>query len=73
MPARMTAVDAQFYWMSAKVPSDEFLLYAFAAVPTDFERAVDEVPQPRPRLPSLDHPRRRRLAADLPELGAHSP
>jgi hypothetical protein len=39
----MAAVDAQFYWMSAKVPSDDFLLYAFAGEPTDFERAVDEV------------------------------
>jgi len=35
MPTRMTAVDAQFYWMSAKVPSDEFLLYAFDGEPTD--------------------------------------
>jgi hypothetical protein len=43
MSARMAAVDAQFYWMSAKVPSDDFLLYAFAGEPTDFERAVDEV------------------------------
>ena len=43
MPTRMTAVDAQFYWMSAKVPSDEFMLYAFDGEPTDFERAVDEV------------------------------
>jgi hypothetical protein len=43
MPARMTAVDAQLYWMSAKVPSDDFLVYAFAGEPTDFERAVDEV------------------------------
>jgi hypothetical protein len=43
MPTRMTAIDAQFYWMSAKIPSDEFLLYAFEGLPTDFERAVDEV------------------------------
>ncbi len=43
MPTRMTAIDAQFYWMSAKVPSDEFMLYAFDGEPTDFERAVDEV------------------------------
>jgi hypothetical protein len=43
MAVRMAAVDAQFYWMSAKVPSDDFLLYAFAGEPTDFERAVDEV------------------------------
>jgi hypothetical protein len=43
MPTRMAAVDAQFYWMSAKVPSDEFLVYAFAGEPTDFEGTVDEV------------------------------
>jgi WS/DGAT C-terminal domain len=43
MPTRMTAVDAQFYWMSAKIPSDEFMLYAFDGLPTDFEHTVDEV------------------------------
>jgi hypothetical protein len=43
MSARMAAVDAQFYWMSAKIPSDEFLLYAFAGEPADFDRAIDEV------------------------------
>ncbi|MGH3560927.1 MAG: DUF1298 domain-containing protein, partial [Mycobacterium sp.] len=40
---RMAAVDAQFYWMSAKVPNDQFLLYAFAGVPTDLDAAVTEV------------------------------
>ncbi|MGB9223839.1 MAG: DUF1298 domain-containing protein, partial [Mycobacterium sp.] len=39
---RMTAVDAQFYWMSAKVPNDEFLLYAFDGEP-DLDRAVEQV------------------------------
>ena len=43
MSARMTAVDAQFYWMSAKVPNDEFLLYAFDGEPADFEDAVDDI------------------------------
>lgn len=43
MPARMAAVDAQFYWMSAKIPSDQFLLYAFDGEPADFTRAVEEV------------------------------
>lgn len=43
MSTRMTAVDAQFYWMSAKVPNDEFLTYAFDGEPTDFERAVEVV------------------------------
>lgn len=39
----MAAVDAQFYWMSAKVPSDEFLLYAFDGEPADLVRALDAV------------------------------
>jgi hypothetical protein len=38
----MTAVDAQFYWMSAKVPNDEFLLYAFDGEP-DLDRAIEQV------------------------------
>src|SRR5271154_1530182 len=40
---RMAAVDAQFYWMSAKVPNDEFLLYAFDREPADLEHAIDQV------------------------------
>src|SRR5271156_3317513 len=43
MSAPMAAVDAQFYWMSAKIPSDEFMLYAFDGEPTDFERAIGDV------------------------------
>jgi hypothetical protein len=39
----MAPIDAQFYWMSAKVPNDDFMIYAFDGQPTDFERAVDEV------------------------------
>ncbi len=39
----MAAVDAQFYWMSAKIPSDEFLLYAFDGEPADCARAVERV------------------------------
>jgi hypothetical protein len=39
----MAAVDAQFYWMSAKVPNDEFLLYAFDSEPADLERAIAQV------------------------------
>jgi acid phosphatase family membrane protein YuiD len=31
--ARLAAADAQVYWMSAKVPNDEFLLYAFSGQP----------------------------------------
>jgi hypothetical protein len=40
---RMAAVDAQFYWMSAKVPNDAFLLYAFDDEPADCERAIEQV------------------------------
>ncbi|OBH56070.1 WS/DGAT domain-containing protein [Mycobacterium sp. E2479] len=36
----MAAVDAQFYWMSAKIPSDEFLLYAFDGEPEDYARTI---------------------------------
>jgi hypothetical protein len=39
----MAAVDAQFHWMSAKIPSDECLVYAFDGVPQDFEAAVAQV------------------------------
>ena len=53
MPTRMTAVDAQFYWMSAKIPSDEFLLYAFDGEPTGFERAVDDVRTRAQACPAL--------------------
>lgn len=39
----MAAVDAQFYWMSAKVPNDQFLVYAFGGVPADLDAAIAEV------------------------------
>lgn len=40
---RLAAVDAQTYWMSAAIPSDQFLLYAFDAGPTDVDRALSEI------------------------------
>jgi hypothetical protein len=40
---RMAAVDAQFYWMSAKVPNDDFMLYAFGGQPADLGSAVERV------------------------------
>ncbi len=43
MPNRMTAIDAQFYWMSARIPSDMIMLYAFDGLPTDFEHTVDTI------------------------------
>jgi hypothetical protein len=40
---RLSAVDAQTYWMSAKIPNDQFLLYAFAGVPSDLQRALEPI------------------------------
>ncbi|BBX72423.1 DUF1298 domain-containing protein [Mycobacterium shinjukuense] len=39
----MAAVDAQFLWMSAKIPNDQFLLYAFDGAPADIGHAVEQV------------------------------
>ncbi|KUH93592.1 hypothetical protein AU190_18890 [Mycolicibacterium acapulense] len=39
MGRRLAAVDAQTYWMSAKIPSDQFLLYGFAGDAADVESA----------------------------------
>ncbi len=39
---RLTPIDAQTFWTSAKIPNDTFLLFGFAGVPVDLERAIDE-------------------------------
>ncbi|MCV7125596.1 hypothetical protein AWC15_01185 [Mycobacterium lacus] len=39
----MAAVDAQFYWMSAKIPNDQFLLYAFDGEPADLGQAIERI------------------------------
>ncbi|BBY34672.1 DUF1298 domain-containing protein [Mycolicibacter minnesotensis] len=49
----MTAIDAQFYWMSGKIPSDQFLLYAFAGVPADVDAAIAEVLERARQVPDL--------------------
>src|SRR5882762_3819127 len=41
---RLSAVDAQMHWMSAKIPNDQFLLYGFAGVASDLEQALASVP-----------------------------
>lgn len=54
MPAApLTAVDAQFLWASAKIPSDEFLLYAFAGEPADLPGALRGVHERARRCPAL--------------------
>jgi hypothetical protein len=40
---RLAAVDAQMYWMSAKMSNDQFLLYGFAGVPTNLDQAIDVI------------------------------
>ena len=43
MTVALAAADAQFYWMSARVPNDQLLLYAFDGEPADPESAVVQV------------------------------
>lgn len=40
---RLAAVDAQTYWMSAKIPNDAFLLYGFDGVPADLDQAIEVI------------------------------
>ena len=40
---RLAAVDAQTYWLSAKMPNDQLLVYGFDGVPTDLDQAVEEM------------------------------
>src|ERR1700730_2135301 len=42
-PRRLSAVDAQTFWMSAKIPNDTVLLYGFAGVPADLEQALEQI------------------------------
>jgi hypothetical protein len=43
MVRRLSAVDAQMHWMSAKIPNDQFLLYGFAGVPSDLDQALASI------------------------------
>jgi hypothetical protein len=49
----MAAVDAQFYWMSAKVPNDDFMIYAFDREPADLDRAIELVRRQARACPDL--------------------
>ena len=40
---RLTPIDAQTFWLAAKIPNDTFLLFGFAGVPKHLERALDEI------------------------------
>jgi hypothetical protein len=50
---RLAAADAQFYWMSAKIGNDQFVLYAFDGEPADVEEAVVQVIRRARRCPDL--------------------
>lgn len=43
MTVALAAVDAQVYWMSAKIPNDQFLLYAFDGEAADVKDAVAQL------------------------------
>lgn len=49
----MTAVDAQFYWMSAKLPNDDFMLYAFDGEPADYPQAIEQLRRRANTCPEL--------------------
>ena len=51
MTVALAAADAQVYWMSAKIPNDQFLLYAFDGESDD--RAVSQVVARARRCPEL--------------------
>jgi hypothetical protein len=54
MPARrVSAVDAQMYWMSAKIPNDQFLLYGFAGAPSDLDEALRTIGSRARNCPEL--------------------
>ena len=67
---RLSAVDAQTYWMSAKIPNDTVLLYGFAGVPADLDRRIEQIAVRGPRLPRPGGAHRRRRAPHLSRVGA---
>ncbi|WKG02160.1 DUF1298 domain-containing protein [Mycolicibacterium sp. HK-90] len=50
---RLAAIDAQNWWMSAKLPNDQFLLYGFDGVAADLDAATAEVRGRAQRCPDL--------------------
>ena len=53
MVRRLSAVDAQMHWMSAKIPNDQFLLYGFAGEPSEPDQALQRVRQRARNCPEL--------------------
>jgi hypothetical protein len=53
MVGRLSAVDAQMHWMSAKIPNDQFLLYGFAGVQSDLEQMLEQIRRRAQNCPEL--------------------
>jgi hypothetical protein len=53
MVRRLSAVDAQMHWVSAKVPNDQFLLYGFAGEPSEPDQALQRIRQRARNCPEL--------------------
>lgn len=49
----MVPVDAMWHWLAARVPNDQFLLYAFRGTADDIDRAVGEVRERARSCPDL--------------------
>ena len=50
---RLSAVDAQMHWMSAKIPNDQFLLYGFAGEALELEPALQRIRLRARKCPEL--------------------
>lgn len=50
---RLSAVDAQTFWTSAKIPNDQFLLYGFAGAISDLGAALRRIGERARRCPEL--------------------
>ena len=40
---RLAPIDAQTFWLAAKIPNDTFLLFGFAGTSADVERTLDDL------------------------------
>jgi hypothetical protein len=63
----MAAVDAQFYWMSAKLPNDDFMLYAFDGEPADYPDAIEQLRRQANACPALAMRLQERNALSYPQ------
>jgi hypothetical protein len=50
---RLTPIDAQTFWLAAKIPNDTFLLFAFGGIAADLERTLEDVADRARSCPDL--------------------